>query len=433
MPEKIKNFKELAITPLRRVLLEITEAGLEAIDTPSVIRGEILLEGDTLTIEKNRYSLKDVENLYVVGAGKCVFEATEILEEVLGSRLTGGFVVDVSVPKGHKLKKVKCSEGTHPMPSSANVKASGQIQKVLKGATEKDMVIFIISGGGSTLLCLPDDGGSCDAEAGVLKILFNKGADIEEINILRKHLSFVRGGFLAKHAYPAKVVSIIFSDVPGNDLEFVASGPTVKDHTTIKDAERILKKYEVLESSDFKEIKLIETPKEEKYFNQVDNIMLVSNNRALNAMAKKAEDLGYKPRIVTTAMKGEARDVAQDIVKELHKNESKEVLLYGGETTVTVKVKGKGGRNRELVISALLSVKDDEILASVASDGRDNSEYAGAIADVETLAHAKAKKLDVEWYLDNNQSDKFFKETGDYIMTGDTGSNVSDLVIAIKK
>ncbi|PIR97880.1 MAG: hypothetical protein COT89_02300 [Candidatus Colwellbacteria bacterium CG10_big_fil_rev_8_21_14_0_10_42_22] len=433
MKGKIKNFKELANTDLRRTLLEVVEVGLEAIDTSDVIREDIVLEGDMFTIGDNKYSLKDIENLYVIGAGKCVLEATEVLEEVLGDRLMGGFVVDVSVPRKHKLKKIKCSEGTHPLPSSANVRASGYIQKLLKDTTEKDMVIFVISGGGSTLLCLPEKGGDCKTEAKILKTLSSKGASIEEINTLRKHMSLVRGGFLAKHAYPAKVVSIILSDVPGNDLEFIASGPTVKDRTTVQDAEEIIKKYDLLKDVKPHTLKLIETPKEDKYFKNVDNIMFVSNQRALNAMAQKAKDLGYRSEIITTAMTGEARDVAQDIVKELHKKESGTVLLYGGETTVTIKVKGKGGRNRELVLSALLTIGEGEVLASVASDGRDNSEYAGAIADVETLTHAKAKELNVLWYLDNNQSDKFFKETKDYIMTGDTGSNVSDLVIAIKK
>ena len=160
--------------------------------------------------------------------------------------------------------------------------------------------------------------------------------------------------------------------------------------------------------------------------------MLISNERALRAMAEKASDLGYRAEIITDRMTGDARDVAWDIMNGLHSRHSKTALLYGGETTVVITVKGEGGRNRELVVAALLSVRDREGMVSIASDGRDNGEHAGAIADVETLRHAEEHGLDIKWYLENNQSTKFFEKTGDYIMTGDTGSNVSDLVIALK-
>jgi glycerate 2-kinase len=432
MPGKIQNFRKLATTELRQALLEITEAGLGAIDTKNVIKDEVSLEGDELEIKGHRYSLSGVSNLYIFGAGKCVLEATEALEEVLGDRLTGGLILDVRVPKNHLLRKVKCVEGTHPVPSSANVRASKQMMKKLKKLGEGDMVIFVISGGGSALLCLPGDEGSFKDEASIQRALSEQGAEIGEINTVRKHLSLVRGGYLAEYIYPVRAVSIIFSDVPGNELEFVASGPTVKDETTIADAEIIIKKYDVLKKSKLTDIHFIETPKEDRYFANIDNILLISNERALKAMAEKARDLGYDTEIVTDCMKGEAREVARDIMNKLHDCHSKTVLLYGGETTVTITVKGEGGRNRELIVAALLLVEEKEGMVSVASDGRDNGNHAGAVADMETFKHASERGLDVGWHLENNQSARFFEKTGDYIMTGDTGSNVSDLVIALK-
>ncbi|MDD5710656.1 MAG: DUF4147 domain-containing protein [Candidatus Colwellbacteria bacterium] len=432
MPGKIQNFKQLATTELRQALLEIIEAGLEAIDTKDVVRSEISLNGDELKIADHRYSLEKIRNLYVFGAGKCVLEAAEVLEEILGDRLTGGFIIDVRVPARHSLRKIKCIEGTHPLPSAVNVKASKRMLKELKGLGEEDFVLFVISGGGSALLCLPQNGKDYRKEISIQKALAERGAEIEELNTVRKHLSLVRGGYLAEYVHPARAVSVIFSDVPGNELDFVASGPTVKDETTVADAGDVVRKYGIEEYIHPDASQFIETPKENKYFMNVDNIMLISNERALKAMVKKARDLGYKPTVVTDNLTGEARNVALKIVQELHSCASKTVLLYGGETTVTILTKGEGGRNRELVLSALQAVKRDEGLASVASDGRDNGQSAGAIADSETLQHAAAHQLDIERHLNGNQSAKFFKKTGDDIMTGDTGSNISDLVIAVK-
>jgi len=372
-------------------------------------------------VKNESFPLNSFERVFFVGVGKCALEAGAAVEGILGERLSDGIILDVH--RG-ELKKIKTFGGTHPLPSIENERATRAIIGLLEGATGKDLVIFAISGGASTLLCQPQDL-TCDEEGEIFRMLMRQGAAIEEINTVRKHLSLARGGYLAKHAYPAKVLSLIFSDVPGDDLEFVASGPTVKDITTVADAKKVFEKFGLEKTHG-----LIETPKEDKYFEKVKNILLISNKTALEAMAAKARTSGFTPEICTDCLRGEAREEGEKIMAALHKSKPGAALLYGGETTVTVRGNGKGGRNQELALSALHFVKDGEILVSIASDGWDNGEAAGAICD--KITKEKAGNLDVEDYLARNDSYAFFEKTGAQIMTGETGSNVSDLIIAIK-
>lgn len=426
---KIKNFQELAKNDLRKAVLEIAEAGLEAIDTEKIIKEDVRLENDELFIKDKIFSLNKTGRIFVVGVGKCSLEAAAVLEDVLRERIFDGIVIDVC--GGKKLNKIKGCLGDHPFPTERNINATKEIISLLADTKENDLVIFIVSGGGSTLLCQPTNF-TCQNEKEIIECLFRAGAEIEEINTIRKHISFARGGFLAKYAYPAQAVSLIFSDVPGDKTEFIASGPTVKDTTTVSDAKRILDKYGICEKCGFSEESLIETPKENKYFERVENVLIVSNQNALEAMKKKSEELGFSAKIYSVCLSGEARKIGGKIIDELEKAPEKTVLLYGGETTVNIVGQGKGGRNQELALSALSFVGENEIIASIASDGKDNAEFAGALCDAGTKRKSEKLRLDIENYLNNNDSFHFFEKTGDYILTGDTGSNVSDLVIALK-
>ena len=273
----------------------------------------------------------------------------------------------------------------------------------------------------------------CREEASILGALTRVGATIQEINTVRKHLSFARGGYIAKHAYPARVVSLIFSDVPGDDIQFISSGPTVKDRTTIEDAESILSKYDVLNTCGIEKCGLIETPKEDKYFERVKNIIVVSNMVALRGMEAKARSLGLNPVLCTARLTGEAREAGKKIAGELHKVPSRTVLLYGGETTVTIRGRGHGGRNLELVTAALGEIQDNELIMAVASDGRDNGEFAGAICDKITKEEVRKRGIDWEEMLQDNNEYPLFEDIGHYLLTGDTGSNVADLFIALKE
>ena len=427
---KIKNFEKLAITGLRTAALTIAEAGLQAIDTEAIIRNSVSYSTGNLKILDKVFPITSEGKFIIIGIGKCALDAAHALEDILGERITDGIVIDI-----HKgtLKKIRTYCGTHPFPTEANVVATSSIISLLKNLTERDFVLFVVSGGGSTLLCQPKNF-TCDDERMLLRHLFETGATIEEINTVRKHISLARGGYLAQYAYPAKSASLIFSDVPGDDMGFIASGPTVCDTTTVKDASAVLQKYDPV--GDFHVIadNLIETPKDAKYFVNVDNFLAVSNKTALNAMEKSGQKLGFTAKIITATLQGEARKVGLSIIEELHAASPRSLLLYGGETTVTiVNPSGVGGRNQEVVLGALADIKSGELVMSVATDGRDNTGYGGALCDIITKQTAEEKNLEPGVFLDENRSYDFFSSEGDYLMMGDTGSNVSDIIIAIKE
>lgn len=426
---KILNLNELAKNDIRKVALELAEVGLEAIDTESVINKNVFLNGENLNVFGKQFKLFFDSKFIVIGVGKCAIKAVQALQNIFGDKITDGVVLDI---RESDIKNIKTYIGTHPFPSEENVQATSAIISILKNLKENDFVFFVISGGGSTLLCQPEKF-SYENEQSLLRHLFATGATIEEINTIRKHISLARGGFLAKDAFPARSVSIIFSDVLKDDLGFISSGPTVKDLTTIKDAQLVLDKYDPARNFDFIYKNLIETPKEDKYFEKVTNILAVDNNVALRAMEKRGNELGFETRIISSIISGEARDVGAMIVKNLHEARNKSVFLYGGETTVTiVNENGVGGRNQEVALGALLNIYDDELVMSVASDGIDNTSFGGAFCDILTREISKKKNLAPEIFLKENRSYDFFSTEGDYLMMGDTGSNVSDLMIGVK-
>ncbi len=422
---KIKNFDELATTPLRAAALEIIEAGLEAIDTKKIIRESISLENQTLTVKGQKYELVKNGKLLLVGIGKCAAYACEELENILNNNIQSGIVLDI---RKANTKIIKSIVGTHPLPSEENKRGTKEIINTLRGLTKDDCVIFVISGGGSTLLSY-NESLTPEEEAKIVKALFSAGTTIEELNTLRKHTSLARGGQLAKYAYPARIISCIFSDVPGNNIQTISSGPTVKDETTIEDAKEIMKRHNLT----LNKKTLLETPKEEKYFNNVENIILVSNETALSAMEKKATTLGFHAEVKNTKLVGEAKEVGIKIINELHAYPKNTALLYGGETTVKMTGNGEGGRNQELSLGALDETREEELLVSVASDGRDNSDYAGGIVDSITKSKAKLRNLTPSEYLSENSSYTFFKQTESGILIGSAGSNVSDIIIALKE
>lgn len=429
---KITNFDALSTTPLRSAALKIAEAGLQAVDTKTVIKKSVSFRNGRLSVLGRDFNLSAAGKLIVIAVGKCAIDASMELQNILGDAITGGAVLDVRENNLCRFEKIECLVGSHPIPSEANVDATQKILEKLSGLTQNDLVLFVISGGGSTLLCLPEAGKTCVDEKLIVEELLKSGATIQEINTIRKHMSLARGGFLAKEAFPAQAVSLIFSDVPGNDLGFVASGPTMKDQTTIAEADRIMAKYNVLRTCGIEHCGLIETPKDDKYFSNVYNVVVASNDLALEAMAQKAVEQAFKVQIKSAALTGEAKIVGKQISAEINRAPSGSVYLYGGETTVKVIGLGRGGRNQELVLGSLVGLTTDTSVISIASDGKDNGPYAGAIADTETAKKASIRNLSPDKFLAENDSSNFFEQTQDLIITNDTGSNVSDLIIAIK-
>lgn len=430
---KIKNFKELAINDSRKVALEIAEAGLFAIDTKTAVRNFITASKEQIIFGNGliSQSLNPNKRIFFIGIGKCAYDSAVVVEEILGDKLTGGIVFDVNLPEVNTLKYIRSFVGTHPFPSEGNTAVSKEIVHLLKDLSEEDFVIMAISGGGSTLLCLPHNNRTCLEEKLIVEELFSVGATIQEINTIRKHISAVRGGFLAKHAYPARVVSLIFSDVPGNNPGFISSGPTVRDDTTVTDAIAIFNRYKMTMPEEIGEI-LLETPKETKYFENVYNTIIVSNDIALRAMEKRANELLFEARIMDYNLFGEARVVGPKILETVRSAHGRSVFLYGGETIVKVNGGGSGGRNQELVLSTLSDIHFGELILSFASDGRDNGEYMGALVDNILKKEAEKLSLKPKEFLDKNDSTSFFKKTGGLLKSGYTGSNVSDLIIGIK-
>ena len=426
---QIRNFGELGVSELRRDALSIVEAGFEAINTDRAVMRKAQVVSDELHIADKIFKIAG-RKVYYVGVGKCAVTAGRAIEKILGDTLTAGVALDVEDTNQDSSSKIEIIIGTHPLPSEANVAGSKRILRFLADKKEEDLVIFVVSGGGSTLLCLPEASMTPADESELFKELTKKGAPIQDLNIVRKHISRARGSALAVSAYPAEIVSLIFSDVPGNDIHTVSSGPTILDSSTVRDAQTVLTKYGIEGAG----VEFIETPKEQKYFERVTNMLFLSNQDALSAMSDEAARRGYTATIADDRFTGEAREVGRAIAEKLHSSEPKTALLYSGESTVKIDTGvGVGGRNQELSLSALEYLNEGELILPFASDGRDNTNHAGAIADEITHAHAREKNLSIEEHLHAHNSYDFFKSSGDALITGYTGSNVSDLVIALKK
>lgn len=379
----IKNYKELATSKERRYTLKIIEAGLEASLTKNVFK-QVSLKGDVFSIKRKKYDLTQFKGVYVVGFGKASSDMAYELEKILGKRIKEGVVVDTKV---RKLKRIKCMKGTHPLPSAVNVNASKKIVSIVKKAGKYDLIICLISGGGSALLFNPIY--SVEKTIKIYDKLIKSGASIDKINRERKRISKVKGGKLGKLAYPAKMCSIIFSDVVGDDISTIASGPTAVKN--------------------------------------VDNILLLTNKVAVDAMVQKAKELGLKVKVLSRRVKGEARAVGKRFVKLVRKNTA---VLAAGETTVTVKGKGKGGRNQELCLGSLKYLNKG-VIVSVDTDGVDFFEGAGAIVDLKTRVIGGRMGLSIKEYLDDNNSLGYFKKTKNVIYTGKTGTNIADIMIIL--
>jgi glycerate-2-kinase len=309
-----------------------------------------------------------------------------------------------------------------------NVEATQQLVEMLDTATADDFVLMVVSGGGSSLLCYPESI-SCADEQALITHLTKHGATIAELNTVRKHVSRVKGGNLAKICYPATVVALIFSDVPGNSLDVIASGPTVYDTTTVVDARHILEHYGLGQELASSRLRLTETPKDRVYFERVHNILFVTPQDALAAMRDTANRLGYWPKVWQEAYTGDAHVLGREALALLGPGE---VVLAAGESTVHITGHGVGGRNQALSLAALPFVRPHQVLLTIASDGHDNTDAAGAIADSVTVEHAAARGLDPAAYLANNDSYTFFQATGDALMIGQTGANVSDLLVVLQ-
>ena len=419
MTHLIKNYDSLASSPQRTVALQLAEAGLQAIQPSQVMASHFVIQENKLTIQGNEYNLGDFDRIFVVGFGKGSSGICKFIEQTLGDRLTLGFDIDVV---DESFSKIQYTKGTHPLPSQENIDYTKKVLESVKDLSERDLVLMVVCGGGSVLFEAPHTL-SLEQLTEMNKALLKSGATISEMNVIRKHVSSIKGGGFAKHLFPAHVTSLIFSDVPGNDLTVIASGPTVKDPTSLDETHQLLQKFSVT----LPENALEETPKDDKYFEKVDNILMISNLTALHAMQDKAKELGYKAVLLTDRLQGDAKQIGKVLLSETKQNE---ILLVGGETTVKVTGNGTGGRNQTLVLASLPYL-ENQVIVSVGSDGWDFTTFAGAIGDHATSEKAKEKGLDPQAYLSDDNSTPFFQAVGDGIDTGKLESNVSDLMVVV--
>ena len=422
----IKNYDQLASNDNRKLVLELIEAAYTSIQPKNVFDNHFSVKGNILKIQNKTFNLDDFEHIKLVGFGKGSAEMCRIIEHALGERLHEGF--DIDVIDEHNLGKIKYTLGTHPLPSEENIEYTKKVLEYLKGADEKDLVLVVVCGGGSVLFEAPYKI-DLSTLTKVNDALLDSGATITEMNVIRRHLSRVKGGGLAKIVYPSTVVSLLFSDVPGNDLSVIASGPTVRDHTSMTDVKKILDKYNLLDKVKIGNDDFQETPNDDKYFKKVHNILMVSNHTALDAMEKKARELGKNSFILTDRLQGDARALGKDLINQTPNGQ---ILLAGGESTIKITGNGKGGRNQALVLSSLPHLKSSTVIASFGSDGWDYYKFAGAIADTETIKKAKSLGLDASEFLSDDNSYGFWEKIGEGIKTGKLESNVSDLFIVYK-
>lgn len=439
---------ESTLDRMRREAHDIFQAALRAVDPEEAILRHVKFQDDTLSIGERQFKLTDYDRVFVVGAGKADAPMAKALESLLRDRIEDGVIV---VKEGHglSLRKVQVREASHPVPDARGVQGTEELLSLVEHAGRADLIICVMSGGGSALLVAPAEGITLEDKQKVTQLLLACGATIHEINTVRKHLSRVKGGGLARLAYPATVVSLMLSDVVGDDLDVIASGPTVPDSSTFKDVVEVLKRYDIwnrvppsvrdrVDKGERGEI--AETPKPRDPAFEHSSWQLVGTNlQALIAASKEAEHLGYRALILSARIEGETREVAKvhaAIAKEIRDSENPITLpaciLSGGETTVTLQGQGRGGRNQEFALASAIALagERDVIVLSGGTDGTDGpTDAAGAIADGHTVERAREKGLDPYDYLRRNDAYPFFEALEDLLMTGPTRTNVMDVRI----
>ena len=400
----------------------------------------------------SRYEKEKLNKLYIVSFGKAAPLMARALVDGVGNVLTKGIVITKygHVGSQHFADTIAVYGAGHPIPNENGVRATGEVLKLLKQADEGTLVVFLISGGGSALLCCPYEGISLAEKQVVTELLLKAGANIQELNTVRKHISSVKGGRLAEIAYPAKMVSLILSDVIGDQLDVIASGPTSPDTSTYADALKVIQKYGLAARIPGSIIKILisgaqghipETPKKgAPVFSGMNNIIIGSNAIAVEAAKKAAERAGYKTAVISTELSGEASQVAKDLAraaldrkKTLPRGE-KFCLIAGGETTVTVKGDGKGGRNTELALAFGIEIQREPGITflSAGTDGTDGTtDAAGAIVTSQMFSEAVKHGLNPQDYLTRNDSYIFFNKINGLVITGPTGTNVMDIQLIL--
>ena len=439
-----------SLPQLRAHAQDIFAVGLKAADPFDAIKQNVRQDNDVLQVAEQRYRLPNIQKFLVAGCGKAAARMARAIEDLLGDRISGGIVI-VKYGHGLPLDKIRVIEAGHPIPDKAGLDGASQIMDYVRTAGAADMVIFLISGGGSALFPCPADGLTLAEKQQTTQNLLDSGATIQEVNAVRKHISKSKGGRFAKLVAPAQLVSLILSDVVGDPLEAIASGPTVADSTTYSDCLEIIRRYnlsgriphavsQLLQRGAKGEID--ETPKPgDSVFEKVQNIIVANNRLALEAAQRQAEALGYHAMILSGCIEGESRLVASShaaLVQKIAQTNGPlrrpACVISGGETTVTIRGDGLGGRNQEFALAAAIEINgiDGVVVLSAGTDGTDGpTDAAGAIVDSSTIQRGQSKGLDAAEFLARNDSYHFLQATGDLFITGPTFTNVMDLQVML--
>jgi glycerate 2-kinase len=444
----IKNFDTLATTKSRRDVIEIIEAGIGSVLPENLLKHTVQFDkkSKVLKINNDDFDLSS-GRIFVIGGGKASGQMAQVIEGIIGAgNITGGAVnCKGSIPK---TKKIRVISAGHPIPDERGIEGVKEMLELKQRYSihKNDIVIVLISGGGSALMPCPTEGISLKDKQAVTELLINSGAEIGEINTVRKHLSQIKGGKLGRHFDPARVISLIISDVIGNDLPVIASGPTVPDESTFSDVRRIIERYGLSDKASESVTTLLvqgcqgEVEETCKTLNNCNNYIIGDNRLALEAMRDEALAKGYTADIVTAEQKGNVGKAARSRAREITGGKYKgyDILLIGGETTVRLPVNaGKGGRNQHYAAVSMLYMADCPGEWALASTGTDGSDFipdvAGAIVDSDTLETARRKNIDVKSYLDRYNSYTLLEKIGNsLIITGDTGTNVGDVIVYLK-
>jgi len=426
------------------------KSALASVDPVTAVHARVRRHGSQLEVDDRRYDLRRFRHVHVIGAGKGAAPMAQAMESILGDHLTSGII---SVKYGYTAPtdRIAVVQAGHPIPDEHSVRVTEKIVDLLRQADADDLIICLLSGGGSALLVAPAPGVSLADKRKLTSAMLRSGASINEINTIRKHLSQIKGGGMVRLATPATIVSLVLSDVLGDPLDVIASGPTVPDPTTFADAWEILGRYDLIDDLPASIATLMaeglagrapETPKPgDQIFERTQNAVVASNGTAVTAAFDQARRDGLNGLILSTLVEGEAREVARvftaigcELVRYDRPIPRPATLIAGGETTVTVKGRGRGGRNQEFALSAAIHLDGEEgvTVMAVATDGTDGpTDAAGVIVDGTTIRRAQAIGLNPRQALMDNDSYTFFQRLGDLIVTGPTNTNVGDLYVII--
>jgi len=432
-------------------VIEIYKEALKAADPVKCVLDHVELSGSGFSVDSRTYNLDLFKSIYVIAFGKAAPAMAKAVEDVLGNRIKDGIVVSNSQPQ-FEFKRSRFYLSSHPVPDKRSLSAANEVLKLLERTGEEDLVIFLISGGGSALLAMPATGISLKDKQKATLMLLNSGADKYGLNAVRKHISQIKGGGLLKKALPAQVITLILSNVVGDRLDAIASGPTVPDPTTFDDACRVIEALRLehrippqvmVHLEDGRRGNHHETLKEHEYDHKgVQTVIVGSNFKSLIAAKKRARQLGYNTFLLSSQISGEAREVAKviaaiafDIERFDTPVKKPACIIFGGETSVTIRGNGKGGRNTETALSFSMEIMDHDILGLFCgTDGIDGpTDATGAICDGSTRKKAREMKLSARECLSQNDSYRFFDRLGALVKVGSTGTNVMDIGIVVLK